>query len=431
MSLIAFSQRKSTAGSDLSPLPRVLCTKHHGVAPQDVLEAAAHNLPLRPLGAPAVVLDLVHGQHKLPGEAVVAAAVADALEPGPVDRGLAGAEVGHGDGLRVGVHLAVLAVDERVALADLGGLRHHVEGRLLGAEAPRLVLVPRQRHHLVVAHVVVALPDAAAEPVSRLDLLVWGGGVVVLAQFGEQHLPGLVLVRVALNVRHHDVDWPVGVARVQAAQPEAVGAVGVDALGRELAVPLDGAGQTVRRSPSSLWLAALLEQMQPTGAGDGGGEVRVLPCAEQPQQNVNVVAALCQQARGRRVLAAPVSADVRVGKVPPPDGFRVHHVEDVAHAPLLQQQPAQLDVVRTVAQHVPDGEDVARAAQRPVHVDAVPEARGQRLLAHDVQAAQLGEAHHDLAVEVVLDADKDGVHARRLAVAGTAAAAAPLPAGLF
>ncbi|KAL5867997.1 hypothetical protein ACKVWC_011592 [Pyricularia oryzae] len=170
--------------------------------------------------------------------------------------------------------------------------------------------------------------------------------------------------------------------------------------------------------------------MQPTGAGDGGGEVRVLPRAEQPQQNVNVVAALCQQARGRRVLAAPVSADVRVGKVPPPDGFRVHHVEDVAHAPLLQQQPAQLDVVRTVAQHVPDGEDVARAAQRPVHVDAVPEARGQRLLAHDVQAAQLGEAHHDLAVEVVLDADKDGVHARGLAVAGTAAAA-PLPAGLF
>ncbi len=106
-----------------------------------------------------------------------------------------------------------------------------------------------------------------------------------------------------------------------------------------------------------------------------------------------------------------------MGEVPPPNGLRVSHGQDVANNTVLEEQLAKQRVVRAVAQDVSDGENSLLAAgnlvglESRVHFDAVLESSCQRLLAHDVQPAEGGEGHDHLAVHLIQHADEDGVDA--------------------
>lgn len=241
-------------------MPSLFGREYHGVRPDDLLQGAADELVLRRLGLPGVVLDLVAREDELPGEAHVAAAVADVLDLGVVAAGLLGGEVLDGDLERVGVDLAVLAVEVGVAVALLGGLGDHVEGGALGRQG---AVVPGHGDELVVADVVVRLEDAAAPPVAGAHLLGrHGGGVVVLLEeLGEGGL--LVVVgRVVLDVGHDDAHGPARVAGAEAAE---LGAQ-VDMLGRVLAALVaEGAPHAVRGGTGGGGLAALLEVLQAAG----------------------------------------------------------------------------------------------------------------------------------------------------------------------
>lgn len=182
---------------DLPVSARLLSRKHKRVAPDDIFERAADELLLRVGHARPMVLDPVDREDELARQPVIAAAVTAACDVRPVHLAGAGREVLHRDGLAVGVDLAARAVDVRVAVADLLGVRDHVEDggfgtaaseRLLGvvAGAWERVVVPGHRHHLVVADIVVGLPDAAAVPVPGRDFGGWRRACVVLGEFGEE-----------------------------------------------------------------------------------------------------------------------------------------------------------------------------------------------------------------------------------------------------
>ncbi len=106
-----------------------------------------------------------------------------------------------------------------------------------------------------------------------------------------------------------------------------------------------------------------------------------------------------------------------MGEVPPPDGLRVSHGQDVADNTVLEEQLAKQRVVRAVAQNVSNGENSLLAAsnlvglESCVHFDAILESGCQRLLAHDVQPAESGEGHDDFAVHLIQHADEGGVDA--------------------
>ena len=73
----------------------------------------------------------------------------------------------------------MLAVKVGVALADLGCLCDHVQCRRL---CRLRGLGPSDCDKLVIAHIIVCFKDATAEPVTRLDLGLGSGLVIVLLE---------------------------------------------------------------------------------------------------------------------------------------------------------------------------------------------------------------------------------------------------------
>ena len=92
--------------------------------------------------------------------------------------------------------------------------------------------------------------------------------------------------------------------------------------------------------------------------------------------------------------AAPVPADVRMRKVPEPDGFGVVDVDDVAEG---GKEGVEEAVVRGVAEDVADGEDGGRAGEEgTADRTHVREVRGEGLFAEGVQVKRT-QGEDDLA----------------------------------
>lgn len=122
------------------PQPGLLCSKHHGVATDDLLERAPDVLPLSVLDLRAVVFDPVDREDELPRQPAVAAAVPAGLDVRAVHLPAARPEVLNRDGIAVRVDLAVRAVDVRVPLADPLRVRYHVEDCHLGSASRQRLL---------------------------------------------------------------------------------------------------------------------------------------------------------------------------------------------------------------------------------------------------------------------------------------------------
>jgi hypothetical protein len=133
---------------------------------------------------------------------------------------------------------------------------------------------------LVVGDVVIALPDASAEPVSRFN---FGGGgrwgVVFGEDFQESGLrsgdPGLECD--FFDVGENNVDWPMRVvvfAGVAFALETLVCGGDVDVFGRVFAVGFDGTAETVGGGAGTGRFAGFGEVLETTGRGDARRQVR-------------------------------------------------------------------------------------------------------------------------------------------------------------
>lgn len=75
--------------------------------------------------------------------------------------------------------------------------------------------------------------------------------------------------------------------------------------------------------------------------------------------------------------------------------------------------------MRAVSQDVSDRKDGLFPPSKfvgfegPVHLNTISEGSCQRLLAHDVQSAQVGQSHNHFAMHVIQHADEDSVNTRR------------------
>ena len=80
---------------------------------------------------------------------------------------------------------------------------------------------------------------------------------------------------------------------------------------------------------------------------------------KQPHHKINIMTRLRQQRPNPHPrLPAPVPPHIRVRKVPPPDGLDVLEGDDVADDVVVEEELAEEEVVRAVAEDVADGEDL-------------------------------------------------------------------------
>lgn len=132
---------------------------------------------------------------------------------------------------------------------------------------------------MVVDDVVIAFPDASAEPVSGCDFGGRGRFCVVFGEdvqesaFGSWD-PGLE--GDFFDFRNEDIDRPVRVVgfTIESAIETALCGRDVDVFGGVFAIGFNGAGETVGGGASVGGFAGLGEVLETAGGGDAGGQVR-------------------------------------------------------------------------------------------------------------------------------------------------------------
>ena len=305
--------------------PGLLGRENNRMAPDNLVQVAAYISCLGFICRHHPRLHRPHRLHKTPRQPDVAATVTLLLHEARLGNHM----LHHlfvrkrvdGDPSGVVRDLALGAVDPAATITlSLGGVGEVEDGRFgpaggVSVRSRCKLLVPRDGDGLVIHDVVVAFIDAAAVPAAVSDALARSSIVIVGQSLHQRRLRGLPARSrdQILDLRDDDLERPARVA--VAAQP----AVAVDLRGRE-----DAAGVAQRARGAVCRRAGLArfprppEMRQGAGAADRGGEVRrgVGICrvgggAEEPHDEVNVVAGLCEQgSHPLRGGVAPVAAHV-------------------------------------------------------------------------------------------------------------------------
>ena len=293
----------------------------------------------------------VHGGHG-GGVEIVAPGEADNIVDQPLVAAAVAGKVGAQSTQIHGLHLTAEALPVELqgleVAPDLALGAHHMDlAGLLVGEAGHLeggghAVLKLEVDGLVVHHVVVHLVDAAA---------IVGGG---------QHL----VDPLQRGLRMQNGGGPAGqTGRVEAA-----------CVGRTVQL-------TVSAAVSSALGAVFLPEV---GQGAEGGDLHAL-LADEPQQDIHIVAALGQDHGAGLGLVVPVAADVAVAVVVEAhllDGLNSHHI---AHSALFDQA-LDLLVEHGVAQHVADEHPAAHSLGSAGDLHHVSQLVGNGLLQHQVIA---------------------------------------------